>query len=70
MINDDSTTNASYIAWSMFPFGRMGYDIFGKGGLVENPSRVVEKLTGLPNQQLARQVKKYKDEEMLYPRVI
>ena len=70
MIDDDSTSNASYIAWSMFPFGRMGYDIFGQGGLVDNPSRVVEKLTGLPNQQLARQVKKYKDEEMLYPRVI
>ena len=70
MINDDSTSNASYITWSMFPFGRMGYDIFGKGGLIENPTRGVEKLTGLPYQQAARQVKKYKDEEMLYPRVI
>ena len=70
MINDDSVTNASYITWSMFPFGRMGYDIFGKGGIIDNPTRGIEKLTGFPYQQGARQVKKYKDEEMLYPEII
>ena len=70
MIDNDSTTNASYITWSMFPFGRMGYDVFGKGGLIENPTRGVEKLTGFPYQQFSKQVKKFKDEEMLYPKVI
>ena len=54
----------------MFPFGRMGYDVFGKGGLIENPTRGVEKLTGFPYQQFSKQVKKFKDEQMLYPKVI
>jgi hypothetical protein len=70
MVDNDSATNASYITWSMFPFGRMGYDVFGKGGLIENPTRGVEKLTGFPYQQFSKQVKKFKDEQMLYPKVI
>jgi len=53
----------------------MGYDVFGnifeggKGGLIENPSRAIEKISGIPYQQIPRQVKKYKDEKTLKPRV-
>ena len=38
----------------MFPFGRMGRDVFGKGGLTEAPIRAVDKLTGLPLLQLQK----------------
>ena len=77
MINDDWARLGGYYAWSMIPFGRMGYDIFGnvfeggKGGLIENPSRAIEKATGLPYQQLPRQIKKYQDDsDFLRPRII
>ena len=76
MIEDDWSRLGGYYAWSMIPFGRMGYDVFGnvfeggKGGLVENPSRAIEKITGLPYQQIPRQVKKYKDEKTLKPRIL
>ena len=76
MIEDDWSRLGGYYAWSMFPFGRMGYDIFGnvfeggKGGLIENPSRGIEKLTGLPYQQISRQVKKHKEEEFIHPRIL
>ena len=76
MIEDDWSRLGGYYAWSMFPFGRMGYDIFGnvfeggKGGLIENPSRGIEKATGLPYQQFHREVKKYNDEDFIHPRII
>ena len=70
MITGDYERLAGYYAWSMFPFGRMGYDIFGKGGLVENPMRSVEKMTGLPYMQFAREYKKQQDKEMIRPRGI
>ena len=74
MITGDYERLAGYYLWSMFPFGRMGHDIFGnvfyggKGGLIENPTRSIEKLTGLPYQQFGREVKKRKDQETLRPR--
>ena len=69
MINDDSAKQSEYIIWSLFPFGRMGRDVFGKGGLIENPSRIIEKTTGIPWQDMSRKIPKYKDDEMLYPRL-
>ena len=39
----------------MFPFGRMARDVFGEGNLRENPSRIPEKIFGIPLQQLQRQ---------------
>ena len=77
MIEDDWSRLGGYYAWSMFPFGRMGYDIFGnvfeggKGGLVENPHRFIEKLSGVPYQQMPRQFQKYHDEKGTpYPRIV
>jgi len=69
MVNDDSATQSNYILWSLFPFGRMMRDIAGEGGLIENPSRIIEKTTGIPWQDMSRKIPKYKDDEMLYPKV-
>ena len=65
MMNGDYERLSGYYAWSMFPFGRIGHDLVGKGGLTTNPTRVIEKLTGLPYQQFGRYVKKDKDKEMI-----
>ena len=73
IINDDYTSLGGYYAWSMIPFGRVGYDIFGnvlqggKGGLIENPYRMVEKVSGIPYQQIPRQLMKYRNTDMLRP---
>ena len=74
MMDNDWAQLGGYAAWSMVPFGRMGYDIFGnplkggKGGLIENPYRFVEKISGIPYQQIPRQMQKYKDDPTLGPR--
>tara|TARA_R110000824_G_scaffold13876_6_gene59673 strand:- start:348 stop:8849 length:8502 start_codon:yes stop_codon:yes gene_type:complete len=70
IIEDDWSKLAGYQIWSMFPFGRMGNDVFGEYGLMTNPSRAIEKLTGIPYQQIPRQVKKYKDDPTLKPRIL
>ena len=70
VIEDDWSKLAGYHTWNMFPFGRMGYDVLGKGGLIENPARAVEKMTGLPYLQFPREVKKHQDEEFIHPRIL
>lgn len=70
IVTDDYSKLANYYIWTMFPFGRLGRDIFGKGGLLENPRRGVEKLTGLPYMQFASEYKKEQDKKKLYPRGI
>ena len=70
IVEDDWSRLAGYHTWNLFPFGRMGYDVLGKGGLIENPARAIEKMTGLPYLQVPREVKKYKDEEFLHARIV
>ena len=70
IIEDDWSKLAGYQVWSMFPFGRMGNDVLGEYGLINNPSRAIEKITGIPYQQIPRQIKKYKDEPTLKPRIL
>ena len=41
----------------MFPFGRLGRDIIGPKGLLQNPSYGIEKLTGLPYTKFASEIK-------------
>jgi hypothetical protein len=46
---DDYTKFTDYQIYTMFPFGRMYRDIFqGDKGLIDNPSRILEKLAGMP----------------------
>jgi len=67
MVTDDYSKLSDYYLWSMAPFGRLGRDILGKGGVIENPMRGIEKLTGIPYAQLSSAVKKRQDETMLRP---
>ena len=70
MVTDDYSKLADYTMWTMFPFGRIARDVAGPGGMMENPMRSVEKMTGLPYMQFSRQVTKHKDDEMLGPKGI
>jgi hypothetical protein len=45
-------------------------DVFGPGGVLENPMYGVEKISGLPYVQFARQSKKEKEKKQRYPRGI
>ena len=54
ILHDDWAKFSDYYVYTMFPFGRMGRDVFGKGGLTEAPIRAVDKLTGLPLLQLQK----------------
>jgi len=62
IVDDDYSKLSGYYIWTMFPFGRIARDL---KGVAENPARTIEKLTGLPYQQFAREATKYrpKDEE-------
>ena len=55
--NNDFSRIADYHMWTMFPFGRMARDL---KGVMENPMRTIEKGTGIPYQQFAREATKYK----------
>jgi hypothetical protein len=68
IVTDDYTRLADYYVWTMFPFGRLLRDVVGPGGIIENPARTVEKLTGLPYMQFSGQVSGRRDEEMEGPR--
>jgi hypothetical protein len=68
MIEDDYTKLAGYTIPSYFPFGRMGRDLFGPGGLSENPYRGVEKITGFPYMQAAREFGAYREDKGMYPK--
>jgi hypothetical protein len=68
MIEDDYTKLAGYTIPSYFPFGRMGRDLFGPGGLYENPYRGVEKITGFPYMQAAREFGAYREDKGMYPK--
>ena len=58
-IDDDYSKFADYYVWTAFPFGRLARDIFQEEqGLIDNPMRIMEKFTGMPVMDLARQKKK------------
>ena len=63
-IRDDYSKFTDYQIWTMFPFGRMGRDIFHpQQGLVNNPSRFMEKTTGLPIHDISRQRREAKEDK-------
>jgi hypothetical protein len=68
MVTDDYTRLSNYYIWTMFPFGRMARDIAGPGGILENPMRSVEKLTGLPYMQLHRAIVEEREKPKIAPR--
>ena len=58
IVNQDWDKLADYYIWTMFPFGRIARDVVGPGGMIDNPTRSIEKMTGLPYQQATREFKK------------
>ena len=54
---------ADYYVWTMFPFGRIARDVMGPGSLIENPMRAIEKTTGLPYMQFAKEATKYREDK-------
>ena len=61
--DDDFSRLSGYYIWTMFPFGRIARDV---KGIIENPMMAVEKMSGIPYIQFAREATKYrkgKDEE-------
>ena len=57
-----------YQVYTFFPFGRIARDIIQPGrGLIDNPSRLPEKLAGLPLQDLSRKRKKAKEDVTTSP---
>ena len=55
VVTDDYSRLTEYYLWTLFPFGRIARDV---KGVMENPYYTVEKATGIPYIQLAREVKK------------
>ncbi len=52
---DDYTRFTDYQIYTMFPFGRMYRDLFqADKGLIDNPSRILEKLAGMPLRDVQR----------------
>ena len=75
-LTDDYSRIADYYIHTMYPFGRMGRDIYGKGGILESPIRSVDKVIGIPLMQIQREathIRKAKErgeKSALYPRGI
>ena len=76
MIEDDYSRMSSYYMHTMIPFGRLGRDIYGQGGILESPIRSIDKIIGIPLMQIQREAthirkSNEKDETTtLYPRGI
>ena len=69
-LDNDYSKLSDYYIYTMFPFGRIARDVlpFAKGNLVENPTRLVEKMTGFPLNNLARFKNDIQDEKLYFPR--
>tara|TARA_R110002020_G_scaffold212480_2_gene419091 strand:- start:5653 stop:15180 length:9528 start_codon:yes stop_codon:yes gene_type:complete len=62
-VTGDYEKLSDYILWSSFPFGRFARDLLHpESGLIRNPIRFPEKLTGLPVMQLQKSITKLKKE--------
>ena len=67
LVDDDWSKFSEYYIWTMFPFGRMARDIAGPNNLVENPIRVMEKLTGFPLLNLQKEARDIINEDREVP---
>ena len=67
LVDDDWSKFSQYYVWTMFPFGRMARDIAGPKNLIENPIRVMEKLTGFPLLQAQKKATELKDSDYKPP---
>jgi len=64
LIKNDFKRYADYHVWTMFPFGRIGRDIYGTA---KKPRRIVEKTTGIPLDKLMQEKSRLEGYQPLYP---
>ena len=69
LMDEDWSKLSGYVAWTMFPMGRVARDIAGPNNLLENPMRAVEKITGLPYLKF-HNLMQDKVEDIPYPKGI
>ena len=75
-LEDDFSRMANYHIHTLYPFGRIGRDLYGQGGVLEAPIRAVDKFSGIPMMQIQREAKAIKkakesgNQSSLYPRGI
>ena len=75
-LEDDFSRMANYHIHTLYPFGRIGRDLYGQGGVLEAPIRAVDKFSGIPMMQIQREAKAIKkakesgSQSSLYPRGI
>tara|TARA_Y100000593_G_C4323744_1_gene345448 strand:+ start:11694 stop:20894 length:9201 start_codon:yes stop_codon:yes gene_type:complete len=67
LVEQDWSKLSDYVVWTMFPFGRLARDVVGPNGIIENPARSVEKITGLPYVQFGKTMKEEREKEKLFP---
>ena len=69
-LDNDVEKLANYHVYTMMPFGRMVRDVspLAKGNLIDNPHRLLEKLTGFPLGDTTRLRKKIKKRELYHPK--
>ena len=69
-LDDDYSRLSDYYVYTMMPFGRIVRDVspFAKGNLIENPHRLVEKMTGFPLGDVSRLKRDLKKQSPYYPR--
>ena len=67
LVENDWDKMANYYIWTMFPFGRIARDVAGEGGIIENPARTIEKVTGIPYMQMSKVYQKDPQTEKLGP---
>jgi hypothetical protein len=65
---DDYTKLSDYYIWTMLPFGRMMRDVLHpETGLINNPMRFPEKVTGIPLTGFAKERKRLKESDYVPP---
>ena len=69
-LDNDFEKIANYHVYTMMPFGRMVRDVspLAKGNLIDNPHRLLEKLTGMPLGDASKLRKKIKERELYHPK--
>ena len=58
LYSNDWDRFSKYHVYTMFPFGRMVKDLLAPNNLVDNPMRLIDKMTGFPLQSLSKESKK------------
>ena len=73
ILTDDWSKFGHYTAHTLYPFGRIGRDIYGNTGIINvGPSRLIEKMTGIPYQGFQTEYREIKENKrkQYYPHIL